>query len=65
LAKRIYSKEIKDLFAEWKVAYPKTTTCTANNDVVKTKMEKDGLLLYFSRGWEQQIFKTSACKTKG
>jgi hypothetical protein len=45
LGKSIDSKEIKDLFAEWKVAYPKTTTYTANNDVVKTKMEKDGLLL--------------------
>jgi hypothetical protein len=64
LGKSIESEEIKALFKEWKVDYPTKTTCTANNDQVKTKMKKDGLILYFSRGGNSKYLKPIPAKTK-
>jgi hypothetical protein len=64
LGKSIESEEIKALFKEWKVDYPTKTTCTPNNDQVKTKMKKDGLILYFSRGGNSKYLKPIPAKTK-
>jgi hypothetical protein len=64
LGKSIESEEIKALFKEWKVDYPSKTTCTPNNDQVKTKMKKDGLILYFSRGGNSKYLKPIPAKTK-
>jgi hypothetical protein len=50
LGHSIESEEIKNLFAEWGMKYPAKTTCTPNNNSVKGKFEKDGVLLYFTMG---------------
>ncbi len=47
LGSSLESEAIKKLFADWEVAYPTKITCTPNNDTVKTKMKKEGVLLYF------------------
>ena len=64
LGKSIESEEIIALFKEWNVEYPKKTTCTPNNNTVKNKMKKDGLLLYFSMGGNSKYLKPIPAKTK-
>ncbi len=64
LGKSIESEEIIALFKEWDVDYPTKITCTPNNDQVKTKMKKDGLILYFSRGGNSKYLKPIPAKTK-
>ncbi len=62
LGKSIESDEIKALFAEWNVEYPKSTTCTPNHSTVKTKMEKDGVKLYFTVGGNSRFTKPIPAK---
>jgi hypothetical protein len=62
LGKSIESNEIIALFKEWNVAYPTKTTCTPNNDSVKTKMKKEGVLLYFTRGGNSKYLKPIPAK---
>jgi hypothetical protein len=62
LGKSIESEEIIALFTEWNVEYPKKTTCTPNNDTVKNKMKKDGLILYFSMGGNSKYLKPVPAK---
>jgi hypothetical protein len=64
LGKSIESEEIIALFKEWNVDYPSKITCTPNNDTVKTKMKKDGLILYFSMGGNSRYLKPIPSKTK-
>lgn len=64
LGKSIESEEIITLFKEWDVDYTTKITCTPNNDQVKTKMKKDGLILYFSRGGNSKYLKPIPAKTK-
>jgi hypothetical protein len=64
LGKSIESEEIIALFAAWNVDYPTKTTCTPNNDTVKNKMKKDGLILYFSMGGNSRYLKPIPAKTK-
>jgi hypothetical protein len=64
LGKSIESEEIINLFKDWNVDYPTKITCTPNNDTVKTKMKKDGLILYFSRGGNSKYLKPIPAKTK-
>jgi hypothetical protein len=62
LGKSIESDEIKALFAEWNVEYPKAITCTPNHSTVKTKMEKDGVKLYFTVGGNSKFLKPIPAK---
>jgi hypothetical protein len=62
LGKSIESEEIIALFNEWNIAYPSKTTCTPNNDKVKTKMKKDGLILYFTKGGNSRYLKPIPAK---
>jgi hypothetical protein len=62
LGKSIESEEIKALFEEWGAAYPAKLTCTPNNDTVKTKMKKDGIILYFSLGGNSKYLKPIPAK---
>jgi hypothetical protein len=62
LGKSIESDEIKALFAEWNVAYPKKITCTPNHSTVKTKAEKDGVKLYFTVGGNSKFLKPIPAK---
>jgi hypothetical protein len=64
LGRSIESQEIISLFKEWNVDYPTKITCTPNNDTVKTKMKKDGLILYFSMGGNSRYLKPIPAKTK-
>jgi hypothetical protein len=64
LGKSIESEEIIALFKEWNVEYPTKITCTPNNDTVKNKMKKDGLILYFSKGGNSRYLKPIPAKTK-
>jgi hypothetical protein len=65
LGKSLESTEIKALFAEWNVACPKVITCTANNEMVRTKMEQNGLKLYFGRGGNSRYLKPQPTTRKG
>jgi hypothetical protein len=65
LGKSIESEEIKALFTELGWVYPSKTTCTANNDKIKGKFDKDGVLLYFGRGANSRYLKPILAKTKG
>jgi hypothetical protein len=65
LGKSLESKEIKALFTAWGVAYPKTITCTANSDTVRTKMEQNGIKLYFGRGGNSRHLKPQPAPRKG
>jgi hypothetical protein len=63
LGKSLQSEEIIALFKAWDLAYPTKITCTANNNTVKTKMRKDGVILYFSRGGNSRFLKPIPAKT--
>ena len=65
LGKSIESGEIKALFTEFAWAYPSKTTCTANNDTIKGKFEKEGVILRFGRGANSRYLKPILAKTKG
>ncbi len=65
LGKSIESDDIKKLFVEYGFAYPKKTTCTANNDRIKGKFEKNGIIFYFGRGANSRYLKPVQAKTKG
>ncbi len=58
------SNEIKKIFADWKVELPTKITCTPNNTTVKTKIKKDGVLLYFGKGGNSKYLKPILAKTK-
>jgi hypothetical protein len=62
LGKSIESDEIKTLFKDWDITYPKTVTCTPNNSTVKTKMVKDGVKLYFTMGGNSKYLKPIPAK---
>ncbi len=57
LGKSIESEEIKALYSEWGAAYPKRTSCTADNPNIKGKVEKDCIRLYFGRGGNSRHLK--------
>jgi hypothetical protein len=66
IGKQIESDEIKKLFEEWGVPFPKKTTCTANNDSLgDCKMKKDGLSLLFGRGGHAKLLKPVPLDKKG
>jgi hypothetical protein len=65
LGQSLESEAIKTLFATWGVVYPKTITCTANNDTIRTKMERDGVKLYFGRGGNSRYLKPQLATRKG
>jgi hypothetical protein len=58
LGKSIESDEIRSLFTEWNVAFPKKTFCTANVDSIGScKMEREGMKMYFTRGANSRFMK--------
>jgi hypothetical protein len=65
LGKSIESEEVKSLFRELGFTYPSKTTCTANNDSIKGKFEKEGIRLYFGRGANSRYAKPILGKAKG
>jgi hypothetical protein len=66
LGKSIESDEIKTLFKEWGVPYPKKTTSTANNSSLgDCKMKRDGYSLHFHIGYNSKYAKPIAAKKKG
>jgi hypothetical protein len=65
LGTRIDTKEIKALYEEFGATYPKTITCTANNDTIKGKIEKDGIKLYMRRGAYSKYLKPVTTKKAG
>jgi hypothetical protein len=65
LGKSVETQEIKDLYAEFGAVYPKTITCTANNDTLKGKIEKDGIKLYMGRGGYSKYLKPQLGKKEG
>jgi hypothetical protein len=66
LGKSIESVEIKALFAEWKVTYPKKTTSTANNSSLgDCKMKRDGYSLHFHIGFNSRFAKPTFAAKKG
>ncbi len=62
--KSLESDAIKKLFADWKVEFPSKITSTPNNSTVKTKMKKDGVILYFRMGGYSKYLKPIPAKTK-
>jgi hypothetical protein len=64
LGKNVETREIKELYVEFGAAYPKTITCTANNDTLKGKIEKDGIKLYMGRGGYSKYLKPMLGKKK-
>jgi hypothetical protein len=66
IGKSIESDEIKALFAEWNVAYPKKTTVTPNNSSLgDCKMKRDGLSLHFHFGGNSKFAKPIPAVRKG
>jgi hypothetical protein len=66
LGKSIESDEIKALFVEWKVPYPKKTTSTANNSSLgDCKMKRDGYSLHFHIGFNSRFAKPMLAAKKG
>jgi hypothetical protein len=58
IGKRIDSAEVKALFAEWNVAFPKKITCTPNNSSLGyCKLKKDGLSIEFGLGGHGKLVK--------
>jgi hypothetical protein len=64
LGQSIESETIQQLFAELGLKYPAKTTCTPNHSTVKGKMEKDGVLFYFTMGLNSRYLKPIPAKTK-
>jgi hypothetical protein len=66
IGKNIESEEIKSLFAEWNVAYPKKTTVTPNNSSLSDcKMKRNGLELHFHLGGNSKFAKPIPAVRKG
>jgi hypothetical protein len=66
LGNSMESDEIKALFKDWGVAYPKKTTATANNTSLgDCKMKRDGYSLHFHIGYNSKYLKPIPAKTKG
>ena len=65
LGKSLESEDIKNLLTEWRVPYPKSITCTADNPVVKGKIEKDCVRLHFGRGGSSKYLKPIPTRFKG
>ncbi len=57
LGMRVDSKEIKDIFTEWNAIFPKRVTCTANEPMIKGKIEKNCVRLHFGRGGNSRYLK--------
>ena len=57
LGKSIEDKEIKTLLEEWKIEYPKSIYCTPNYPVLKSKIEKHCIRLYFGMGGNSRYLK--------
>jgi hypothetical protein len=58
IGRRIDSAEIKAIFAEWHVAFPKKITCTLNNSSLGCcKLKKDGLSIEFGLGRHGKLVK--------
>jgi hypothetical protein len=58
IGQRIDSAEVKELFAEWDVAFPKKITCTPNNSSLgNCKLKKDGLSMEFGLGGHGKLVK--------
>lgn len=62
LGKSIEDEKIKTLFTEWNLPYPKSITCTPNNDSLKGKFEKNGIRLYFGMGSFSRFLKPIPAK---
>ncbi len=65
LGMRIDSDEIKAIFTTWNVSFPKRITCTANEDRIKGKVEKNCVRLYFGRGGNSRYLKPIPAAWKG
>jgi hypothetical protein len=66
IGKSIESNEVKSLFEEWGVPYPKKTTSTANNSSLgDCKMKIDGYSLHFHIGFNSKYAKPIPAKRKG
>jgi hypothetical protein len=65
LGKSVVSEEIKALFIDWRVPYPTSVTCTANNPGMKGKVEKNCIRLHFSRGGSSRYLKPIPTTFKG
>ena len=65
LGKSVVSEEIKVLLTDWRVPYPTSVTCTANNPVMRGKIEKNCIRLYFGRGGSSRYLKPIATTFKG
>jgi hypothetical protein len=58
IGKRIDSDEVKALFTEWDIAFPKKITCTANNSSLgNCKLKKDGVSIEFGKGGNGKLLK--------
>jgi hypothetical protein len=57
LGYNIQSEEIKAIYKEWNALYPKKPYCSNEEPVLKTKVEKDCIRLYFGKGGGSQHLK--------
>ena len=57
LGKSIEEKEIKELLKEWNVVYPKNIHCTPDYTILKGKIEKHCIRLYFGLGGNSRYLK--------
>jgi hypothetical protein len=58
IGKRIDSEDVKSLFNEWKIVFPKKITCTPNNSSMgNCKLKKDGLSIEFGLGGHGKLLK--------
>ncbi len=65
LGKSLESEEIKTLLTDWRVPYPKSITCSADNPSVKGKIEKDCIRLHFGVGGNSKYLKPIPTRFKG
>ncbi len=61
----IQDLKVVKLFKDWKVDYPKKITCTPNNDGLRCKLRKDGIIPSFGIGKYSRYFLPIPLGNKG
>jgi hypothetical protein len=65
LGKRIDEKEIKAIFTDWNVPFPRTITCSADRPTIKEKVERNCLRLHFDKGGNSRYMKPIPTEWEG
>ncbi len=65
LGKRIDNEDVKAVFADWNVPFPRTITCSADRPTINQKVEKNCLRLHFDQGGNSRYMKPIPTEWEG